>query len=94
MISNAQWLSFIQAGGYQQPQWWLDAGWAWAQAEKLIAPMCWHQDAHDQYERFSLNGLLPLDLHAPVSNISYFEADAFAIAKPDLAQGLFGQVWL
>jgi ergothioneine biosynthesis protein EgtB len=118
LISNAQWLSFIQAGGYQQPQWWLDAGWAWAQTEKISAPMYWHQDTHDQYERFSLNGLLPLDLHAPVSNISYFEADAFArwasqhlegctgarlptefeweafaIAKPDLAQDLFGQVW-
>jgi ergothioneine biosynthesis protein EgtB len=78
LISNAQWLSFIQAGGYQQSQWWLDAGWAWVQAEKITAPMYWHRNENDQYERFSLNGLVPLDLNAPVSNISYFEADAFA----------------
>ena len=90
LISNAQWLGFIEAGGYQHPQWWLDAGWAWSQAEKITAPMYWHQDESHQYQRFSLNGLLPLDLQAPVSNISYFEADAFARWASQNLEGFTG----
>lgn len=77
LVTNAQWLLFVQAGGYQQPQWWLDAGWAWANAEGIFAPLYWNINEQDQYCRFSLNGNLPLDPLAPVSNISYFEADAF-----------------
>ncbi len=78
LVSNAEWLQFIEDGGYQNFQWWLDAGWAWLQSEKISAPLYWNKEGQDQLLRFSLNGNLPLDLHAPVSNISYFEADAFA----------------
>jgi len=78
LISNLEWLQFIEDGGYQNFQWWLDAGWAWLQAEKISTPLYWSKDAQNQYYRFSLQGNLPLDFHAPVLNISYFEADAFA----------------
>jgi ergothioneine biosynthesis protein EgtB len=78
LVSNAQWLLFIEGGGYQEPCWWLDAGWAWVQSENIKTPLYWSADEHKQYFRFSLGGHLPLDLYAPVSNISYFEAEAFA----------------
>ena len=78
LVSNAEWLQFIEDGGYQNFQWWLDAGWAWLQTEQISAPLYWNKEGQDQLLRFSLNGNLPIDLHAPVSNISYFEADAFA----------------
>ena len=78
LVSNLEWLQFIEDGGYQNFQWWLDAGWAWLQSEKISAPLYWNKDAQNQLLRFSLYGNLPLDVHAPVSNISYFEADAFA----------------
>ena len=78
LISNSEWLQFIEDGGYQNFQWWLDAGWAWLQAENISAPLYWNKDAQNQFYRFSLQGNSPLDLHAPVLNISYFEADAFA----------------
>jgi ergothioneine biosynthesis protein EgtB len=78
LVSNLEWLQFIEDGGYQNFQWWLDAGWAWLQTEKISAPLYWNKDAQNQLLRFSLYGNLPLDVHAPVSNISYFEADAFA----------------
>ena len=77
LVSNAEWLQFIEDGGYQNFQWWLDAGWAWLQTEQISAPLYWNKEGQDQLLRFSLNGNLPIDLHAPVSNISYFEADAF-----------------
>ncbi|MBJ7379458.1 MAG: ergothioneine biosynthesis protein EgtB [Polynucleobacter sp.] len=78
LVSNAQWLLFLQDGAYQDPRWWLDAGWAWVQAERITAPLYWNVDDNKQYCQFSLNGNQPLNPLAPVSNISYFEADAFA----------------
>jgi ergothioneine biosynthesis protein EgtB len=78
LVSNSEWLQFINDGGYQNFQWWLDAGWAWLQTEKIATPLYWNKVDQNQLLCFSLNGNLPLDIHAPVSNISYFEADAFA----------------
>jgi ergothioneine biosynthesis protein EgtB len=78
LVSNLEWLQFIESGGYQDFRWWLDAGWAWLQAEKIAAPLYWGKDAQNKNRQFSLHGNCLLDLHAPVSNISYFEADAFA----------------
>ena len=77
-MSNSEWLQFIADGGYQNFQWWLDAGWAWLQAEKISAPLYWGKDTQSNILHFSLHGNSSLDLQAPVSNISYFEADAFA----------------
>jgi ergothioneine biosynthesis protein EgtB len=78
LINNSQWISFIEDGGYQNSKWWLDAGWAWVISEKIQAPMYWNQIDQKNYHAFSLTGNHPIDLLAPVSNISYFEADAFA----------------
>lgn len=77
LIKNSEWLQFIEDGGYQNFQWWLDAGWAWRQSEEIFAPLYWQKDNQNQFFRFSLHGNTLLDLNAPVSNISYFEADAF-----------------
>ena len=78
LVTNAEWLAFIEDGGYQNFKWWLDAGWAWLQTEKISAPLYWNKESQQPFFRFSLSGNAPLDMHAPVSNISYFEADAFA----------------
>lgn len=78
LVSNAEWLQFIEDGGYENFRWWLDAGWAWLQTEQISTPLYWSKDEQNQAFCFSLSGNSPLDMHAPVSNISYFEADAFA----------------
>ena len=90
LVSNAEWLAFIEDGGYQNFKWWLDAGWAWLQTEKITAPLYWNKDDQNQFFRFSLHGNAPLDMHAPVSNISYFEADAFARWASQHITGLAG----
>jgi ergothioneine biosynthesis protein EgtB len=77
LINNTQWISFIEDGGYQNSKWWLDAGWAWIISGQIQAPMYWNQIENNHYHSFSLKGNHPVDLQAPVSNISYFEADAF-----------------
>jgi len=78
LVTNAQWLLFIEDGGYQNSQWWLDAGWAWVNSENISAPLYWNKNTHEQYFVFSLKGNLPIEPSSPVSNISYFEAEAFA----------------
>jgi ergothioneine biosynthesis protein EgtB len=79
LISNAEWLLFIDSGAYQQAQWWLDAGWAWVESEQITAPLYWNIPKDSaQYYQFTLYGNIPLQLDHPVAHISYFEADAFA----------------
>jgi ergothioneine biosynthesis protein EgtB len=78
LVNNAQWLSFIQAGAYQNPEWWLDSAWSWLQAENISTPLYWNIGPDKEYWRFSLYGNHRIDPYEPVSNISYFEADAFA----------------
>lgn len=90
LVSNSEWLQFMQDGGYQNFKWWLDAGWAWLQAHQISAPLYWNKKNETQLFRFSLEGNLPLDLNAPVANISYFEADAFARWASENIAHLYG----
>jgi ergothioneine biosynthesis protein EgtB len=77
LINNAEYLEFIQDGGYRQPVLWLSDGWSTVQQENWQAPLYWVQ--HDGvWHEFGLDGLQPLDPSAPVSHISLYEADAFS----------------
>jgi ergothioneine biosynthesis protein EgtB len=77
LITNGQWISFIEDGGYQNSKWWLDAGWTWVNNELIQAPLYWTFHKNKPFHAFSLFGLQPIDPSAPVTHISYFEADAF-----------------
>jgi ergothioneine biosynthesis protein EgtB len=82
LTSNADWLAFIEAGGYATPALWLSDGWAAVQAQSLNgqawqAPGYWRQK-DDAWFVMTLAGLQPVDPAAPVTHISYYEADAFA----------------
>ena len=72
-VSNGEWQEFIADGGYHTPALWLSDGWAWVQADNIEAPAYWREG---QY--FTLAGWQDIDLAAPVTHISFFEADAFA----------------
>ena len=77
LVSNADWLNFINDGGYSQHQLWLSDGWAWLDENKITAPLYWQQLDGEWFE-FSLQGLHPLDLNAPVCHLSFYEAEAYA----------------
>ena len=77
LVSNADWLEFIEAGGYETPSLWLSDGWAAVQAEGWRAPGYWRLNDGAWFS-MTLAGLQPVDPAAPVMHISYFEADAFA----------------
>lgn len=85
LVSNHEYLAFVQDGGYQNPALWLSEGWDWVCAQQLRHPLYWHPglkpDADGKvgaWLEFTLYGLLPLDPHRPVCHVSFFEADAYA----------------
>ncbi len=77
-VNNGEWLEFIEAGGYAKPELWLADGWDVVRKEGWNAPLYWSTDARGAWQRFTLGGEGPLDPAAPVCNISYYEADAYA----------------
>ena len=77
LVSNADWLEFIDAGGYETPSLWLSDGWALAQAEDWRAPGYWRRD-DGGWTTMTLAGRKAVDPATPVTHVSYYEADAFA----------------
>jgi ergothioneine biosynthesis protein EgtB len=74
--TNAEYLEFIRAGGYQNAALWLSDGWATVKSEQLTRPIYWAQSLDAE---FTLDGgLRELNPHAPVCHLSCYEADAFA----------------
>ncbi|WP_081768707.1 ergothioneine biosynthesis protein EgtB [Herbaspirillum sp. RV1423] len=78
LISNIEYLMFVEQGGYENPAHWLSAGWEWRCANKVGHPLYWHRQADGGWQEFTLHGMLPLDPHAAVLHLSYYEADAYA----------------
>ena len=76
-VTNGEWQAFIADGGYTDPRWWLSDGWAWVKAQEIAAPLYWEQQ-RGSWTRFGLDGRRPLDPAAPVTHVSFFEADAYA----------------
>ena len=76
-VTNDEWTRFIADGGYREPRWWLADGWAWVRAEAVAAPLYWEERATG-WTRFGLDGRRPIDPAAPVTHISFWEADAYA----------------
>jgi ergothioneine biosynthesis protein EgtB len=77
LVTNEEYLTFMQEGGYQRPEFWLSEGWDLVQKEKRRAPLYW-QELSGAWWQMTLAGLLPIDLAEPVCHVSYFEACAFA----------------
>ena len=77
LVTNGEWLAFMEDGGYRTASLWLADGWATVNREGWDAPLYWEQ-RDGQWLAMSLEGLQPVDRAAPVAHVSYFEADAFA----------------
>jgi ergothioneine biosynthesis protein EgtB len=77
LITNAEWLAFVDDGGYRSPLLWLSNGWNAVQQHGWHAPLYWERHG-DGWARFTLRGVARLEPNAPVSHVSFYEADAFA----------------
>ncbi len=76
-ITNGEWATFIADGGYRDARWWLSDGWAWVKAESIAAPLYW-EERDGAWTRFGLDGRRAIDPAAPVTHVSFYEADAYA----------------
>ncbi len=107
LVTNAEWLAFINDDGYRKPTLWLMDGFATVEREGWEAPGHWRK-IDGEWRIMTLAGLMPIDPAMPVCHISYYEADAFArwsgkhlptemewevAARADLLNDAFGIVW-
>jgi ergothioneine biosynthesis protein EgtB len=76
-VTNAEYLQFIEDGGYDNPLWWLADGWSAVQQQGWKAPLYWIK-ADAAWQVFTLAGQMPLAPDEPVCHVSYFEAEAYA----------------
>ncbi len=77
LVSNAEFLAFIEDGGYHEPAHWLSDGWDWLRGNDLEAPLYWLRQG-DDWQEFTLGGPRPLSRRAPACHLSFYEADAYA----------------
>ncbi|MFB6457256.1 ergothioneine biosynthesis protein EgtB [Chitinophaga sp. Hz27] len=80
LVTNQEYLEFINSGGYQDFKYWHAEGWDWVKKNEVRCPMYWYQ-IDDQWQYYTWQGLRTLDLDAPVCHISYYEAAAYAAWK-------------
>lgn len=77
LVTNGEYLEFMKAGGYQKHEYWLMEGFEWAKSLDSQSPQYWYEQ-DGQWYYYTLQGMRPLDMEAPVTHVSYYEADAYA----------------
>lgn len=77
LVSNGEYMEFIQAGGYKDFNLWHADGWEWITQNNIEAPMYWHQ-VEGAWHYYTLEGLVLIDPEAAVCHMSYYEAFAYA----------------
>jgi ergothioneine biosynthesis protein EgtB len=109
LTTNADWIAFMDDGGYSRPELWLSDGWATVQAQGWQAPLYWQCEG-GHWTTMGLSGRTPVAPASPVRHISFYEADAFARwagkrlpgeaewehavrCRPEAFANAFGEVW-
>jgi ergothioneine biosynthesis protein EgtB len=77
LVTNAEYLDFVDGGGYRDWRWWTSEGWRIVCERGWQAPLYWTREDGD-WHVYTLAGLVPLDPGAPVAHVSWLEADAYA----------------
>jgi ergothioneine biosynthesis protein EgtB len=77
LVSNHEYLNFMESGGYERPELWLSDGWTVVENEKWFAPLYWEK-IDGEWWNYKLSGFQKINLAEPACHVSYYEADAFA----------------
>jgi ergothioneine biosynthesis protein EgtB len=77
LVTNGEFIEFIEDGGYRDPLLWHAEAWDWIHAENISHPLYWRKMG-EGWSEFALSGLKPLNLDHILSHVSYYEAAAFA----------------
>ncbi len=77
LITNGEYLEFMEDDGYKRAELWLSNGFAAVEKNKWNSPLYWYKEERGWYN-YTLGGYRKVDINEPVSHVSYYEADAFA----------------
>ncbi len=77
LVTNGEYLQFMEAGGYKDVLLWHAEAWDWIYTEGITAPFYWHRKSNE-WHQYTLQGLKKLDPEVPLSHISYYESFAYA----------------
>ena len=77
LVTNAEYLEFIESGGYRDVLLWHAEGWEWKNENEIKAPLYWHQKEGEWFQ-YTLKGFQKLKMNAAVSHVSFYEAAAFS----------------
>ncbi len=80
LVTNADFIEFIEDGAYEKFEYWLDEGWNWVNENDIRAPLYW-QKIEGQWHHYTLAGLQAVDPNGVLAHISYYEANAYATWK-------------
>lgn len=80
LITNKEYLEFMEADGYLDFRYWHSEGWDWVKQNEAKSPLYWHL-IDGKWMNYTLNGLQELDLNDAVCHINFYEASAFASWK-------------
>jgi len=80
LVTNREYLQFINADGYQDFRHWHAEGWDWVNKNHVTAPLYWYY-IDGEWHHYTYAGLQPLDLDGTLCHVCYFEASAYAAWK-------------
>jgi ergothioneine biosynthesis protein EgtB len=78
LVTNAEYLEFMQDNGYSRPELWLSDGWDAVCTQRWTAPLYWERPEDGTWRQFTLKGYKELNPAEPVCHVSFYEADAYA----------------
>jgi iron(II)-dependent oxidoreductase len=91
-VANAEYLAFMEQGGYAERRWWTPEGWDWLQSAGVAQPEYWRRDTAGAWYGIGVNGAADLPAEEPVSGVSLHEAKAYAAWASALGEGMQGAV--
>jgi ergothioneine biosynthesis protein EgtB len=77
LVTNAEYLEFVESGAYENFEFWLDEGWTWVLENNIKAPLYWHKK-NGRWNHYDLNGFKEIQADEAVKHVSFYEANAFA----------------
>ena len=77
LVTNGEYLAFMEDRGYSRPELWLSDGWNALKTHGWSAPLYWEKSGQE-WQQFACSGMREIEEHEPVCHVSYYEADAFA----------------
>lgn len=80
LVTNGEYIEFIENGGYRDFNLWLDEGWSWINENGIDSPLYWEKE-EGEWMNYTLKGFQKVNEKEALKHISFFEASAFALWK-------------